>query len=171
MSQKPQVMVVDDDLANWYVRRSRDRFYEVDGDDNRAAFATLHESLVVITRLLAPFAPFLTDWMHRELAGESVHLAPFVRANPAPRDPPLEEAMDAIRQLATLARLEFDEADTIQIREDLARMIGFVEKTAGIGYHRCGTFAAYVRNPGCIAGRRDQRIDGKAGSDGDCTGY
>ncbi|HET9453600.1 MAG TPA: isoleucine--tRNA ligase [Gemmatimonadaceae bacterium] len=113
---------VDDDLANWYVRRSRDRFYEVDGDDNRAAFATLHESLVVITRLLAPFAPFLTDWMHRELAGESVHLAPFVRANPAPRDPALEEAMDAIRQLATLGRAAREDAK-LKVRQPLVRAV------------------------------------------------
>ena len=40
------------------------RFYEVDGADNRAAFATLHEVLVVTCRLLAPFAPFLSDWVH-----------------------------------------------------------------------------------------------------------
>ena len=53
------------------------RFYDVDGDDNRAAFATLHEVLVSVCRLLAPFAPFVSDWMHRELTGESVHLAPY----------------------------------------------------------------------------------------------
>ena len=77
---------VDDDLANWYVRLNRARFYDVDGDDNRAAFATLHEVLVSVCRLLAPFAPFVSDWMHRELTGESVHLAPFV----APRTEPVD---------------------------------------------------------------------------------
>ena len=70
---------MDDDVANWYVRLSRHRFYEVEGDDNRAAFATLHEVLTVTSRLLAPFCPFVTDWLHRELTGTSVHLAPFVR--------------------------------------------------------------------------------------------
>lgn len=113
---------VDGDLANWYVRRSRDRFYEVDGADNRAAFATLHETLVVVCRLLAPFAPFLPDWIHRELTGESVHLAPFVRAQRAARDPALEGAMDAIRQLATLGRAA-REAAKLKVRQPLIRAV------------------------------------------------
>ena len=71
---------VDDDLANWYVRMNRARFYDVDGDDNRSAFATLNEVLVSVCRLLAPLAPFVSDWVHRELTGASVHLAPFVTA-------------------------------------------------------------------------------------------
>ena len=66
-----------DDVSNWYVRLNRGRFYDVDGADNRAAFATLHRVLVSICRMLAPFAPFVTDWIHRELTGTSVHLAPF----------------------------------------------------------------------------------------------
>src|SRR5205814_602447 len=66
---------VDDDVANWYVRRSRDRFYDVESADNRAAFATLHEVLVVTCRLLAPIAPFLSDWVHRELRERARHPA------------------------------------------------------------------------------------------------
>ena len=116
------VAFVDGDLANWYVRRSRDRFYEVDGADNRAAFATLHEALVVTARLLAPFAPFLSDWLHRELAGATVHLAPFTRADAAPRDPALEAAMDAIRQLATLGRAAREEAK-LKVRQPLVRAV------------------------------------------------
>jgi isoleucyl-tRNA synthetase len=73
------IQFVDDDVANWYVRLGRKRYYDVDGDDNRAAFATLHQVLVSVCRLLAPIAPFVSDWMHRELVGESVHLAPFAR--------------------------------------------------------------------------------------------
>jgi isoleucyl-tRNA synthetase len=61
----------DEDVSKWYVRLNRHRFYDVESADNRAAFATLHEVLVGTCRLLAPFAPFLTDWMHRELVGES----------------------------------------------------------------------------------------------------
>ena len=75
-----------DDVSNWYVRVNRHRFYDVDGADNRAAFATLHEVLVVTCRLLAPFAPFITDWVHRELTGDSVHLASYVRAAEQDRD-------------------------------------------------------------------------------------
>src|SRR6185503_7196561 len=68
-----------DDVSNWYVRLTRPRYYDVDRDDNRAAFATLHEVLAVTCRLLAPFAPFLSDWVHNELTGDSVHLASYVR--------------------------------------------------------------------------------------------
>lgn len=114
---------VDDEVANWYVRRSRDRFYVVAGPENRAAFATLHEVLVVTCRLLAPIAPFLPDWLHRELtAGESVHLAPYVRAEPFPRDPALESAMEAVRELAKLGRAAREDAK-IKVRQPLMRAV------------------------------------------------
>ncbi len=114
---------VDDDLANWYVRLSRARFYDVDTDDNRAAFATLHEVLVVTCRLLAPVMPFLTDWMHRELTGQSVHLAAFTRdVGAGRRDPILETAMEAIRMLSRLGRAAREEAG-IKVRQPLSRMV------------------------------------------------
>ncbi|MEO7362913.1 MAG: DUF5915 domain-containing protein, partial [Gemmatimonadaceae bacterium] len=108
----------DDDVSKWYVRLSRNRFYEVDTADNRAAFATLHEVLVVTCRLLAPFTPFLTDVMHRSLTGDSVHLAPYTRSNPPATDGELEQAMDDIRQLATLAHAARDTAN-IKVRQPL----------------------------------------------------
>ncbi|MDB4899634.1 MAG: Isoleucyl-tRNA synthetase, partial [Gemmatimonadetes bacterium] len=114
--------LVDDDVANWYVRQSRKRFYDVDGADNRAAFATLHEVLVVATRLLAPFAPFVTDWIHRELAGTSVHLASYVREGAAPPDLSLERLMTAVRTLATLGRGAREQAG-INVRQPLSRMV------------------------------------------------
>ena len=113
---------VDDDVANWYVRQSRKRFYDVDGPDNRAAFATLHEVLVVVSRLLAPIAPFVTDWLHRELTGLSVHLAPYVRASAPPADVPLERVMGAVRTLATLGRAAREQAG-INVRQPLGRMV------------------------------------------------
>lgn len=113
---------VDEDVSKWYVRRSRDRFYGVKTADNRAAFATLHEVLVASCRLLAPFAPFVTDWMHRELAGESVHIAPYVRPEPFTAKPELEEAMREIRTLATLGRAA-REAAKVNVRQPLARMV------------------------------------------------
>jgi isoleucyl-tRNA synthetase len=113
---------VEDELANWYVRRSRDRFYDVDGADNRAAFATLHEVLVVACRLLAPIAPFMSDWIHRELTGDSVHLAPFTRAEHASRDVALERAMAAIRELAGLGRAAREGAG-LKVRQPLRRAV------------------------------------------------
>ena len=110
---------VDEDLSRWYVRLSRDRFYEVDGADHRAAFATLHAVLTTCCRLLAPFAPFVTDWMHRELTGESVHLAPYGGlVGPDALDPALEEAMGEIRALATLGRAARETAK-INVRQPL----------------------------------------------------
>ena len=113
---------LDEDVANWYVRQSRKRFYDVDTADNRAAFATLHEVLVVVCRLLAPFAPFVSDWLHRELTGESVHLAPYVRDGGVPADATLEAQMASIRTLATLGRAAREQAG-INVRQPLSRLV------------------------------------------------
>jgi isoleucyl-tRNA synthetase len=115
----------DDDVANWYVRQSRPRFWAKDNvftDDTRAAFATLHEVLVVVCRLLAPIVPFLTDWMHRELTGTSVHLAPYVRGGSPASDAALERVMAAVRTLATLGRGAREQAG-INVRQALGRMV------------------------------------------------
>ncbi|HKV52350.1 MAG TPA: isoleucine--tRNA ligase [Gemmatimonadaceae bacterium] len=137
---------VDDDVSNWYVRVNRGRFYDVDSPDNRAAFATLHEVLVVTCRLLAPFAPFVTDWMHRELTaagrdagstGTSVHLAPFGGCSLAEGDPALEQAMGHIRRLATLARAARKEAG-VKIRQPLSRLLCVVPN------YRAGVLDALV---------------------------
>ncbi len=123
------IAFVVDDLSNWYVRQSRARFYDVDGADNRAAFATLHECLLVTTRLLAPIAPFVTDWMHRQLAGTSVHLARIVResAGESLRDVGLERGMAEVRELATLGRAAREEAG-VNVRKPLSRMVCVVPR-------------------------------------------
>jgi isoleucyl-tRNA synthetase len=111
-----------DDVSNWYVRLNRARFYDVDGADNRAAFATLHEVLVATCRLLAPFAPFVTDWIHRELVGTSVHLAPFGGEVEGALDPELEAGMADVRRLATLARAAREVAG-VKVRQPLSRLV------------------------------------------------
>ncbi len=116
---------VDDDLANWYVRQSRARLWATDNVfdvDTRSAFATLHETLVVVCRLLAPFAPFVTDRLHRELTGSSVHLAPYVRSEAAAPDVALEQLMASVRTLATLGRAAREQAK-INVRQPLSRMV------------------------------------------------
>jgi isoleucyl-tRNA synthetase len=87
-----------DDLSNWYVRRSRPRFWN--GDP--AAFATLRESLVTVAQLLAPFTPFIADEIYDNLDGRepSVHLTDFPLA--AERDVELEEAMAVARETVRL---------------------------------------------------------------------
>ena len=115
---------VVDDVSNWYVRLNRARFYDVDTPDSRAAFATLHEVLVVVSRLLAPFAPFVSDWIHRELTGGSVHLAPFRRqlGTQEGADEVLERAMSRVRVLAKLGRAAREEKE-IKVRQPLSRLV------------------------------------------------
>jgi isoleucyl-tRNA synthetase len=111
---------VVDDLSNWYVRLSRSRFWAPDREADPAAVATLHEALATVARLLAPAAPFVTDWLHRAITGTSVHLARFPVAQ-GQRESALESAMDAIRRLASLARAARDDAN-IRVRQPLRRM-------------------------------------------------
>ena len=87
-----------DDLSNWYVRRSRARFW--DGDP--AAFGTLHTCLVTVAKLLAPFCPFIADEIYDNLDGSepSVHLCDFPEVGP--RDAELEVAMGVVRESVRL---------------------------------------------------------------------
>ncbi|MFI5249832.1 MAG: isoleucine--tRNA ligase [Gemmatimonadales bacterium] len=120
---------IDEDVSNWYVRLTRGRRYAVGSSDSRAAFATLHEVLAVGSRLLAPIAPFVTDWLHRQLTGTSVHLASYVRpGGEAAIDGRLERAMDALRTLATLARAARATAK-IKTRQPLSRLVCVVPST------------------------------------------
>lgn len=114
-----------DDLSNWYVRRSRDRFWgSADEAGTRAAFATLHRALVDVSLFMAPVAPFLADWLHRALTGESAHLA---RLGPTayPRDEVLEEGMNAVRRLSSLGRAARDEVG-IRVRQPLGRIYAVI---------------------------------------------
>jgi isoleucyl-tRNA synthetase len=111
---------VVDDVSQWYVRINRARFWAPDSVAEPAALATLYEALTTVSRLLAPAAPFVSDWLHRALAGTSVHLAGF----PLPRStrmPDLELAMDAVRRLASLARSAREEQN-LRVRQPLGRM-------------------------------------------------
>lgn len=114
---------VVDDLSNWWVRLSRARFWVPGGRADPAALATLHEALTVTARLLAPAAPFLSDALHRALAGTSVHLQPFPEpAGGAAEDAALARAMDAVRTLASLARSAREDVG-IRVRQPLARLL------------------------------------------------
>jgi isoleucyl-tRNA synthetase len=112
--------LIVDDVSNWYVRRSRDRFYgSADAVDTRAAFRTLHDVLVTVARMLAPIVPFHADWLHRALtSGASVHLASFPTGMDGPRDDALERGMDAVRTLARLGRAARDRI-RVRVRQPL----------------------------------------------------
>jgi len=107
-----------DDLSNWYVRRSRPRFW---GSSDHQAFETLHRSLIVTSRLLAPFCPFLADELHRCLTGgRSVHVEDWPDA--APRDALLTEQMETARRLVGLGRSARTDAG-IPVRQPLRRAL------------------------------------------------
>jgi isoleucyl-tRNA synthetase len=111
---------VVDDVSQWYVRANRARFWAVDSVADPAALATLYEALVTVSRLLAPAAPFISDWLHRALTGTSVHLTRFPEVA-GRRAPGLEAAMDAVRRLASLAHGARQERK-LPVRQPLARM-------------------------------------------------
>ncbi len=113
---------ITEDLSNWYVRRSRPRFWgNADAADTRAAFRTLHEALATTALLLGPVTPFTSDWLHRALTGASAHLTRFPEADPSRRDEALEEEMEAARVLATLGRAAREEVH-IRVRQPLGRL-------------------------------------------------
>jgi isoleucyl-tRNA synthetase len=119
-----------DDLSNWYVRRSRDRFWgSADSQDARAAFATLQRALVDVARLMAPFAPFLADWLHRSLEGKSVHLSRFPQCDEDLRDERLDAGMEAVRVLSTLGRAARERV-RIRVRQPLGVLYAIVPPAA-----------------------------------------
>jgi len=110
---------LDVDLSNWYVRRSRARFWgRADAADADAAFRTLWEVLVALARLTGPITPFSSDWLHRALTGESVHLASWPEVDEELRDLRLEGEMAVGRILVTLGRAAREEAG-IRVRQPL----------------------------------------------------
>jgi len=122
-----------DDLSNWYVRRSRRRFWRTDPrmprSDSLAAQATLLEVLQRITLLLAPLCPFISERLYAELfdvtESDSVHLALWPKGNPSLRDEALEASMDVARRLTSLGRAARAEAG-VKVRQPLARALVFI---------------------------------------------
>ncbi len=114
-----------DDLSNWYVRRSRRRFW--DGD--AGALQTLHDTIHVVTRLMAPLVPFLTERVWQDLvvatdpdAPASVHLAEWPLADEAAIDDRLDEAMQLTRRIVELGRSARSEAK-VKTRQPLGRAL------------------------------------------------
>jgi isoleucyl-tRNA synthetase len=112
-----------DDLSNWYVRRSRRRFW--DGDP--VALGTLHTVLDLLTRMLAPFMPFVTERVWGALftptgAADSVHLTSWPEPDPALIDPTLAEQVALVRRLVELGRAARAESK-VKNRQPLARAL------------------------------------------------
>ncbi len=123
-----------DDLTNWYVRRSRRRFWKSEHDaDKEAAYATLYHVLVTLSKLLAPVVPFVTEVMYQNLvrsgaadnmadenACESVHHCPWPEADEDAVDQELLGQMELAMQIATLGR-SARSTSGIKLRQPLAR--------------------------------------------------
>jgi isoleucyl-tRNA synthetase len=109
-----------DDLSNWYVRRGRRRFW--DGDE--AAFATLRECLVTVSKLLAPLTPFIADEVYGNIDGSepSVHLCDYPEPDAALRDAALEEDMAVARDAVELGRAARAQAK-LKVRQPLGEAV------------------------------------------------
>jgi isoleucyl-tRNA synthetase len=120
-----------DELSNWYVRRSRRRFWKGEDDaDKRAAHATLYECLLTVTKLTAPFTPFVAEEIYQNLAvnvaraetPESVHLADWPEVREDLIDRSLSQRMEAARRVVSLGRAARNAA-AIKTRQPLREVV------------------------------------------------
>jgi isoleucyl-tRNA synthetase len=119
-----------DKLSNWYVRRSRERFWGSDMTPNKeAAYVTLYTVLVTLSKLCAPYTPFMAESLYQNLvrtfdknAPESVHLCRFPQADAKLIDKSLEKGMDEVLKLVVLGRAARNKAN-IKNRQPLSRLI------------------------------------------------
>jgi isoleucyl-tRNA synthetase len=114
-------------LSNWYVRRSRRRFWKgIEELDGRAAHDTLYEVLSTITRLISPIIPFLMEEIHQNMKlktdPESIHLTSFPKADATLIDENLTAAMDAVARINSMALAARKQKD-LRVRQPLAELI------------------------------------------------
>ena len=118
-------------LSNWYVRRSRRRFWKAENDDDKTwAYVTLYSCLHTLTKLTAPMTPFVADAIFRNLAPtnplspteRSVHLEPFPAADPALTDERLDRAVRIAMRIASLGRNARSRSG-VKVRQPLARVL------------------------------------------------
>ncbi|HNX36181.1 MAG TPA: isoleucine--tRNA ligase [Kiritimatiellia bacterium] len=122
-SVRPFVNFVED-LTNWYIRRSRRRFWKSQNDDDKMqAYRTLRYVLVQLCKVAAPFTPFISEAIYRNLKGasmpESVHLCDFPEADAAARDEALERRMARVQTVVRLGRQLRTEND-LKVRQPLS---------------------------------------------------
>ncbi|TWT97479.1 isoleucine--tRNA ligase [Neorhodopirellula pilleata] len=131
-----------DGLSNWYVRRSRDRFWGSDkaSQDKLDAYWTLYESLVQLTKVIAPFVPFLADKLWQELTRpfgdrvlRSVHLTDYPTADSSRIDASLSESMKVLREIASLGRSARADAK-LKVRLPLSKVEVILANDSQIGW-------------------------------------
>lgn len=119
-----------DELSNWYIRRSRDRFWGSGlTEDKVSAYQTLTEVLLTLSKLMAPYTPLLSEDIYCNLGGgESVHLADYPQSNPTLIDTELERDMESARQIVELARNVRNETG-IKTRQPLSELIVSMDRS------------------------------------------
>ena len=115
---------LNDDLSNWYIRRSRRRFWATElTEDKKAVYNTTYELLTGLCRLIAPFAPYMSEEMYRDLTGEvSVHLASYPKADESLIDAKLEEKMELTKALVALGRASREDSK-IKVRQPVSKVL------------------------------------------------
>ncbi|MBR6828146.1 MAG: isoleucine--tRNA ligase, partial [Prevotella sp.] len=116
---------VDEDLSNWYVRLNKKRFWGKEMDNDKlAAYQTLYECLMTVSKLLAPFAPFFADRIYTDMGGalDSVHLEQFPKANMALVDTDLEQRMDVAQRITTIV-LSLRRKEGIKVKQPLQTLM------------------------------------------------
>ena len=118
-----------DDLSNWYLRRSRRRFWKSESDaDKAAAYETLYRALITVSKLLAPSMPFMAETLYQNLARSfdekaplSVHLAEWPKADLSMIDEPLNRQMAVVMKLASLGHAARNKSN-VKVRQPLSEV-------------------------------------------------
>ncbi len=117
-------------LSNWYVRLNRRRFWRGEyTEDKIAAYQTLYTCMVSIAKVMAPIAPFFSDWLYKNLneatgkeSNESVHLSLYPEVNQDLRDAALEQRMDYAQRICSLV-LSLRQAEKLRVRQPLNKIL------------------------------------------------
>lgn len=115
---------VIEDLSNWYIRRNRRRFWQTElNDSKKAVFKVTYDVLLGLTKVIAPFVPYIAEELFRSLSGEiSVHLEYYPTADPSMIQPELEEKMELVRNLVSLGRASREKVK-IKVRQPLSEVM------------------------------------------------
>lgn len=118
---------VDEHLSNWYIRLSRRRFWKGEmSEDKKAAYETLHECLMVLSKLMSPIAPFFSDWLYTNLSDnttaiDSVHISEFPKASIQHIDANLEKRMEMAQKISSMV-LSIRKKENLKVRQPLQKI-------------------------------------------------
>lgn len=150
-----QIEAFVDELSNWYIRRSRDRFWGSQmTEDKVSAYQTLREVLLILAQMIAPYTPLIAEDLYSNLGGEgSVHLSDYPQVQEAAIDETLESEMETARQIVELARNIRNETG-IKTRQPLSELIVSLDRDFNVQ-----RFEAIIRDEINVKNIRVERSD------------